>query len=114
MVLKKTREIQKELPNGDITGGASSHELKYTTYTFDLDGSIHRDDFRLNQRSALQTKILNAGVVAPHRLGFYTNAWQSYPTIFFPFMYPLLPMSLGVILILVSLVQLKREKYNGR
>ncbi|CDQ21234.1 hypothetical protein [Halobacillus karajensis] len=114
VVLKKTQEIQKELPNGDITGGASSNELEYTTYTFGPEGSINRDDFRLTQRNALQTKILNAGVVGPHRLGFYTNAWQGYPTIFFPFMYPLLPMILGFIIILVTLVKLKREKYQGR
>ncbi|WP_176140613.1 hypothetical protein [Halobacillus salinus] len=114
VVLKKTREIQKELPNGDITGGASPNELEYITYTFDPDGSINRDNFRLTQRNALQTKVLNAGVVAPHRLGFYTNAWEGYPTIFFPFMYPLLPMILGFIIILVTLVKLKREKYQGR
>ena len=101
ILLKKTRELEKEMPNGDIDGGVPSEKLKYTLYTLDEDGKFKTKSFNFSERDALQTELLNAGAVVPYSTGYYTDAWEGYPTIFFPLIFPFLTLVLGLILILV-------------
>lgn len=112
LLLKKTRELEKEMPNGDIVGGVPSEKLKYTLYTLDEDGNFKNKSFNFTERDALQTELLNAGVVVPYSIGYYTDAWEGYPTIFFPLIFPFLTLLLGLVLILVFFPIRKVKKYN--
>ncbi len=101
ILLKKTRELQKEMPNGDIVGGVPSEKLKYTLYTMDEEGDLESESFDFSERDALQTELLNAGGVVPYSIGYYTDAWEGYPTIFFPLIFPYLTLIVGFLLIIV-------------
>lgn len=101
VLLKKTRELPKEMPNGDIVGWVPSEKLKYTLYTLDKEGLLNNKSFSFMERDALQTELLNAGVVAPHSIGYYTDAWEGYPSLFFPLSYPFGTLIIGFILIII-------------
>ena len=101
VLLKKTRELQKELPNGDIVGWVPLEKLKYTLYTLDEEGILNNISFGFMERDALQTELLNSGVVVPHSIGYYTDALEGYPSIFFPLIYPFGTSIIGLILIIV-------------
>ncbi|RLQ89986.1 hypothetical protein [Falsibacillus albus] len=104
ILLKETREFQKKLPNGDITGSAPEDKLKYKVFRLDENGDISHESFYLPERDGLQTELLNAGRVAPYPLGYYTDVWVSYPIFFIPFLFPFFTLILGIIFILVSLI----------
>ncbi|RJS59191.1 hypothetical protein [Bacillus sp. PK3_68] len=101
VLLKKTRELEKEMPNGDIVGGVPSEKLKYTLHTLDEEGNLNNQSFSFTERDALQTKLLNAGVMVPYSIGYYTDAWEFYPTIFFPLLFPFATFVVGFVLIVV-------------
>ncbi|MBT2729520.1 hypothetical protein J7E63_21760 [Bacillus sp. ISL-75] len=107
---KKTREIQKEMPNGDIVGGVPEEKLNYKLYTLDEEGKLKNKSFKLNERDALQTELLNSGFVVPYSIGYYTNAWEGYPTLFFPLLFSFLTLIVVFILILVFLPIRKVKK----
>ena len=110
ILLKKTRELQKEMPNGDIVGGVPAEKLKYTLYTLDEKGTLKNKSFSFSERDALQTELLNAGAVVPYSIGYYTDAWEGYPSIFFPLIFPFGTLVIGFILILVYLPIRKVKK----
>ncbi|MFJ7975734.1 hypothetical protein ACIQZI_08450 [Peribacillus sp. NPDC096379] len=101
ILLKKTRELQKEIPNGDITGWVPEEKLKYTLYALDEEGNLNNKFFSFTERDALQTELLNAGVVVPRSIGYYTDAFEVYPSLFFPLIFPFATLVVGFILILV-------------
>lgn len=101
ILLKKTRELQKEMPNGDIVGWVPEEKLKYALYALDEEGNLEKSSFGFSERDALQTKLLNAGGVVPYSIGYYTDAWGYYPILFFPFSFPFLTLIIGFVLMLV-------------
>ncbi|WP_110114808.1 hypothetical protein [Bacillus sp. CGMCC 1.16541] len=101
VVLKKTKELPKEKPNGDIVGMAPSETLTYALYTIEEDGQVKREQFNISERNALQTELLNSGTMAHHRLGYYTDAWERYPSLVFPFIFPFGMLVLGMIFLVV-------------
>lgn len=109
ILLKKTREVQKEMPNGDIVGGVPAEKLNYKLYTLNEKGNINSQSFDFNERDALQTELLNAGGVVPYSIGYYTDAWEWYPSLLFPLLFPFLTFIIGLILTLVFL-PLRRVK----
>ena len=110
ILLKKTRELEKEMPNGDIVGGVPPEKLKYKLYTLDENGTLKNKAFSFSERDALQTELLNAGAVVPYSIGYYTDAWEGYPSIFFPLIFPFGTLVVGLILILVYLPIRKVKK----
>lgn len=110
ILLKKTRELQREMPNGDIVGWVPVEELKYTLYSIDEDGNVHSSSFGFSDRDGLQTKLLNAGAVVPYSIGYYTDAWQAYPTILFPFVFPFATLILGLLMMLLFFPMRKAKK----
>ncbi|MFC4323193.1 hypothetical protein [Litchfieldia salsa] len=101
VLLKKTKELQKEMTNGDIVDWVPLEKLKYTLYALDEEGNLNNKSFSFIERDALQTELLNAGVVVPHSIGYYTQAWEGYPSIFFPLIFPFVTLVIGFILIIV-------------
>ena len=109
-LLKKTKELPKEMPNGDIVGSVPPEKLRYTLYAIDEDGNLNNKSCSLPDRNALQTELLNAGAMAPYSIGYYTDAWEGYPTIFFPLLFPFVTLVLGFILVLVFFPIRKAKK----
>jgi len=101
VLLKKTREFEKEMPNGDIVGGVPSEKLKYTLYSLDEEGNLDNKSFSFTDRDALQTELLNNSDMVPYSIGYYTDAWEFYPTIFFPLLFPFATFVVGFVLIVV-------------
>ncbi|MEK9198236.1 hypothetical protein ACH0B5_13650 [Ureibacillus sp. 179-F W5.1 NHS] len=110
VLLKKTRELKKEMPNGDIVGSVSDEKLMYSLYALDEGGSLSHDSFSFTKRNALQTELLNAGNVGPHTVGYYTDAWEGIPTLFFPFIFPFLTLIVGFILLFFFFPYRKKYK----
>lgn len=109
VLLKKTRELPKEMPNGDIVDWAPDEKLNYTQYILDEEGNLTNQSFSFTDRDALQTEILNAGVVVPYRIGYYTDAWEGYPSLVFPFLFPFSTLAIGLILIILFFPGRKRK-----
>lgn len=110
VLLKKTREYEKEMPNGDIVGWVPDEKLKFSLYALDENGKLSDNSFSFSKRDALQTELLNAGNLGPHRVGYYTDAWEGIPTIFFPFIFPIVTLIVGFILLFVFFPFRKKYK----
>ncbi|MCI2255535.1 hypothetical protein L2D08_14265 [Domibacillus sp. PGB-M46] len=101
VLVKKTRELEIEKPNGDIVGGVPEDKLTYNLYRVEDGGNIKRESFRFTERNELQTELLNASAIVPYAIGYYTDAWEWYPTIFFPWIFPFLSLFVGFVLVIV-------------
>ncbi|MFJ7738919.1 hypothetical protein ACIQ2D_21695 [Lysinibacillus sp. NPDC097287] len=76
-------------------------DIKYTLHAIDEEGHIESETFSQNNRNAIQTHVLNSSGTSPMSVGYYTDAWHMYPSIFFPILFPLLTLLFGVILIII-------------
>ncbi|MGG0643552.1 hypothetical protein ABE021_06390 [Sporosarcina gallistercoris] len=101
ILLKKSREIEKERSNGDIVGGLPAQNLYYKQYTMDEKGKLTTDSFNFTERSGLQTELLNESSLTPYRIGYYTDAWEGYPAFFFPLTYPFGTLIISLVLAFV-------------
>lgn len=109
-LLKNTRELQKENENGDIASWVPEEKLNYTTYTLDEAGNLTSKSFSFNNRNALQTELLNAGLVTPYAIGYYTDAWEAYPSVLFPLVFPFVTLIAGFTLIIIFLPVRRAKK----
>lgn len=112
ILLKKTREVEKEMPDGDIIGRVPDEKLKYTAHMLDENGNINKTSFSFSNRDALQTELLSAGSLAPYPIGYYTDAWESIPTIIFPILFPFVTLAGGFILLVLFFLIRQGEKLN--
>ncbi|WP_369902092.1 hypothetical protein [Bacillus manliponensis] len=101
ILLKKTREIIKETPDGSINGFVPQAELQYTMYTLEDGKGIVSESFHLPERNGLQTKLLNTGMVVPSSIGYYTDAFYVFPSLFFPIIFPFCTLITGVIFLII-------------
>ncbi len=101
LALKRTNETLSTKPNGDIVGWVPEDELQYTYHTVDDAGEVLSKDFGYANRDGFETKLLAKGYLAPTSIGYYTDLWHGYPSLFFPFLYPLLTIIIGVVLIIL-------------
>ncbi|GGP08197.1 hypothetical protein [Oceanobacillus neutriphilus] len=114
ILLKKTREVEKETPDGDIAGSVPDKKLQYTAHILDENGSIDKTSFSFSERDALQTELLIASSLAPYPIGYYTDALESIPTILFLFLFPFVTLAAGFILLILSLLIRKGENQNRK
>lgn len=99
VVLKRTKEMISAKPNGDLVGMGPEEELMYTYYKVNTSGEVERKNFDYVTRDGFETKLLTKGYLASTAVGYYTNVWHGFPSIFFPFLYPFFTVLLGGILI---------------
>ncbi|MEK3886190.1 hypothetical protein [Bacillus sp. FSL K6-3431] len=97
-------------PNGDIVGSVPEEKLKYILYAIDEKGKVESDSFSFTERNAIQTELFNSGVVVPYSIGYYTNDWEGFPTIFFPLIFPFLTFIIGLIL---TVVYFRKERTSN-
>jgi len=115
ILLKKTRETMKEMQNGNTAKVAPDDDFQYTFYRLDEEGELSMESFRLSERNALQTQLLNVGFMYYHSVGYFTDVWQGLPSLFFPFVYPFLTVIIGVALSIIYFplrrgLKMRREK----
>lgn len=101
VLMKKSRDLIKETPDKSIVGLTPDEELLYTFYEIDADGNVAADNFKFTDRDALQTELLNKSYLYYHQLGYYTDAWQGYPSLIFPFVYPFFTLIAGIVCTIV-------------
>ncbi|WHY73716.1 hypothetical protein [Fictibacillus enclensis] len=86
---------------------ARANDENGKTYRFlwiSKNGKIIAETFNNKERTEklYRTDIINAGSISPITLGYKSNAVEFYPTLFFPFLYPLLSALAGVFLIIIG------------
>lgn len=101
VALKKRKETIQEKSNGDIVGWVPGAELMYTYYAVNEAGEVTRKDFNYETRNGFETKLLTKGMLASTSVGYYTDAWHGYPSMFFPFLYPFSTLIIGGVLTIV-------------
>lgn len=111
--LNMSRQHITENENGDHIGYVSDEELAFRTYTISQDGSIEKDDFLFTERTGYQTELINHSAMYPVIIGYYTDAWHSFPLFLFPFSFPFFTFILGgTILISQVIVFLKNRSFK--
>lgn len=111
--LNMSRQHIAENENGDHIGYVSDEELAFRTYTISQDGSIEKDDFLFTERDGFQTELINYSAMYPAMIGYYTDAWHSFPLFLFPFSFPFFTFILGgTILISQVIVFLKNRSFK--
>ncbi|MDW0111103.1 hypothetical protein [Sporosarcina aquimarina] len=114
MLIKKTREIEKEKPDGGIVGSLPAETLQYEQFNLGEDGQVTTDSFTFEDRSGLQTELLNVSFLTPYGIGFYTDAWKAYPVFFFPLTYPFGTLVIGFVLTFIYFpFKKKKETFSS-
>lgn len=114
ILLKKTREIEKEKHDGGIVGSLSAETLQYKQINLDEDGHVTTDSFSFRERSGLQTELLNVSYLTPYGIGYYTDAWKGYPVFFFPLTYPFGTLIFGCVLTFIYFPIKKRKPFHPK
>ncbi|SDM50083.1 hypothetical protein SAMN04488137_0439 [Fictibacillus solisalsi] len=80
------------------------HGNNYRFLWISENGKVRAETFNNNERTKklYRTDIINAGNISPITLGYKGNTVEFYPTLFFPFLYPLLSALAGVFLIIIG------------
>ncbi|MGD6873032.1 hypothetical protein ACQCU1_12715 [Sutcliffiella horikoshii] len=107
VLLKKTKLITQEEQHESLM--VSLENLDYSLYAIDEHGVLDQESFNATERDALQTELLNAGVLVPYAIGYHTNALQEYPSLFFPILYPFATLVIGLIF-MIFFFPLRRER----
>ena len=100
LALKRTNETISENTHGERTGWVQEDELQYTYHQVSQDRKVASHDFGYADRDGFETKLLTKGYLAPTAVGYYTDLWHGYPSLFFPFLYPLLTIFIGGLLMI--------------
>lgn len=110
VIIRNTKDTIINENGVNIINSPLLEDIKYTMYTIDEEGKIERDTFSQNNRNAIQTFVLNISSTSPMSVGYYTDAWHMYPSIFFPLLYPLGTFISGVILVIIYFPRRKVKK----
>ena len=84
VILRNTKDEIKNENGVNIISSPSIETIKYTIHTIDEEGHIESDTFSQNNRSAIQTLVLNNSGTSPMAVGYYTDAWHMYPSVYPP------------------------------
>jgi hypothetical protein len=98
VILNKTKKL-KPNSNGILDRRVPLEEHQYTIYTLDDKGNLLDASFSFNNRDKLQTELLNVSGLAPHTVGYYTDARDMYPSYYYPITFPFLTLIIGLALI---------------
>lgn len=112
--LNMSRQYIIENENGDHLGYASDEELAFRTYTIFQNGSIEKEDFLFINRDGYQTELINHSAMYPAIIGYYTDAWHSFPLFLFPFSFPFFTFLLGLGILVHQLVLFIRRRQSVR
>jgi hypothetical protein len=82
---------------------------RYRVLRMDASGLVVEDVFDERQRCSPPVRTLLIGHVVPQPIGFCSNIMQSYPTVWFPMLYPMASGTIGIVLTVAGIRRRFRE-----
>ena len=83
-------------------GTYSERDQRYRLLTVAADGRVKEDIFTYAQRGTPAVRVLLMDYVVPHPIGFHDDLMQSWPTLWYPLLYPWLSGLIGAIMVIAS------------
>lgn len=90
----------------------SEKDFKWKVVSIQKDGSIKTDLFTRDQIDdpAFRRDFINKATVSPYALGYRSNVLQTYPSLFFPLIYPFGMLGCGLLFLGIGLVLRMRRR----
>lgn len=90
----------------------SERDFKWKIISINKEGSVKTDIFTRDNidNPAYRRDLISKATVSPYALGYKSNLLHSYPSLFYPFLYPFGTMGLGIIFLVIGIVFRKKEK----
>ena len=88
------------------------NDFKWKLISIDKDGTVKTDVFTRDQidNPAYRRDLIVKATVSPYALGYKSNVLQSYPSLFYPFLYPFGTMGLGILFLGLGIILRKKKK----
>ncbi len=84
----------------DMPLGKRQDDTEFRTLLVSESGDVSEDRFHFPERSRPPLRAKFAGMVYPSLIGYTTQLFTGWPTVFFPILFPVLTMLTGVALVL--------------
>ncbi|NEU32423.1 hypothetical protein GN156_16870 [bacterium LRH843] len=90
----------------------SEKDFKWKVISINKGGSVKTDIFTREDidNPSYRRDLIVKATVSPYALGYKSNILQSYPSLFFPFLYPFGTMVIGIILLVIGLFLEKKRR----
>ncbi|MNO54313.1 hypothetical protein D3C76_447800 [compost metagenome] len=113
---RKTGEKEISIVQRLTDDSQPMEKRKWKIITISQDGTIEEKVMSSAQRSNnhLGVKLIEFSGTSLMGMGFYSDITKSYPSIFFPLIYPLLTGVVGIFLLIIVVVQLWIELHHRR
>lgn len=102
--------VLQSFPDFDLHEYNALHPDTLTCRALFIDGQgrVMEEVFPFSERNSPLYRTVLAGEVSPMQLGFYSEALDEWPSVFYPLLYPLVSGVMGLLLTIVSLVKYRR------
>jgi len=99
--------VLQSFPDFDLHEYNALHPdtLRCRALFIDSGGKVTEQVFPFSERSSPLYCTLLAGEVAPEQLGFYSQALELWPSVFYPLLYPLVSVVMGLIITIIGLAR---------
>ncbi|MGM8216431.1 hypothetical protein ACLIA0_12750 [Bacillaceae bacterium W0354] len=86
-------------------------DFKWKVIFINKEGEVKTDIFTRDEidSPAYRKDLINKATVSPFALGYKSNLLHSYPSLFYPILYPFGSMGLGIIFLVLGIVVRKRK-----
>ncbi|MEK3983716.1 hypothetical protein MHB77_10015 [Paenibacillus sp. FSL K6-3166] len=113
---RKTDEKEISIVQRLTDDSQPMEKRKWKIITISHDGSIEEKVLSYAQRSNnhLGVKLIEFSGTSLMGMGYYSDITKSYPSVFFPLIYPFLTGVVGIFLLIIIVVQLLIELHNRR
>ena len=113
---RKTGEKEINIVQRLTDDSQPMEKRKWKIITIAHDGSIEEKVLSYAQRSDnhLGVKLIEFSGTSLMGMGFYSDITKSYPSLFFPLIYPFLTGVVGIFLLIIIVVQLVIELHHRR
>ncbi|WP_339265982.1 hypothetical protein [Paenibacillus sp. FSL R5-0470] len=113
---RKTGEKEINIVQRLTDDSQPMEKRKWKIITISHDGSIEEKVLSYAQRSDnhLGVKLIEFSGTSLMGMGYYSDITKSYPSVFFPLIYPFLTGVVGIFLLIIIVVQLLIELHNRR
>ncbi|RWZ58573.1 hypothetical protein EQV77_06295 [Halobacillus fulvus] len=95
IIIQRLFEDFRSLPEQD---------WEWKTISISEDGEVKTDQFKRDEIAdpAYRRDLISHTTASPYALGYKSNVFHYYPSIFFPFLYPFVTAVLGIIFVVIG------------
>jgi hypothetical protein len=93
-----------------VMGDRYPEDTRYRILFVQPDGKVSEEWFTYGERANPLYRTVLAAFVHPEQLGFHSQVMSSWPTIYFPIIYPFVTAVLGTLLTFIASVLLVRKR----